>query len=198
MIKNKKDLIVVLIDSGYSEQFYDLDLSYFSFANIGYLWYHTSCYNAEEAILDFLLNPHIHFGRPFKVVAVFSNVLTVEAKSLLLPDGILTHSLPDNSLTHDIKKSQVNISFIHKLALELNIFRGDLLVDFMIKHNYRIISIAREYYDHRYWSPRIFKRIFHDAYICISSSYIYLPDNINKIVETLRNDIYAEAILLIV
>ena len=96
--KNNKDVIIVLIDSsGYnSNQIRDIfDLTSDRYVNFGYLWYHTSCYLSEEAILDFLLNPHINYGRPFKVFSVFSDVLTVEAKSLLLPYGIIWKPVPN-------------------------------------------------------------------------------------------------------
>ena len=86
--KNKQDLIAVFIDSGYTNPYYVFAAP--DFANIGLLRYNTSCYRAEEAILDVLLNPHINYGRPFKIIGVHSDVLTSEAKSLLLPDGILT------------------------------------------------------------------------------------------------------------
>ena len=67
----------------------------------------------------------------------------------------------------------------------------------MIKHNYRVISKVYDYYYYEYWSG-IIKSNFHDANICISTSYTYLPDNINKIVVVLSNDIYAESILFVV
>ena len=51
-------------------------------------------------VLDFLLNPHINYGRPVKMFTVFSNVLTVEAKNLLLPDGIISISVQEYILPY--------------------------------------------------------------------------------------------------
>ena len=195
--KNLFDSVIVLIDDGYSKyEFHQL----FSvpFINLGYLWYDTSCYRVEEAILDLLLNPHINYGRPFKIHSVFSNALTAEAKSLLLPDGIIWKSIDNGVTLENFKKIlHKNKSLRRKLVPELNRFRRNMLVDFMIKHSYSVISIIYDSVNSEYWS-HIFKSKFHDANICTSSSYIYLPDNINKMVETLSNDTYAEAILLIV
>ena len=202
--KNKQDSVVVIIERRYRKPLlYNINVSYFPLTNAGYLWYHTFCYRAEEAILDFLLNPFINYGRPFKIVAVLSNELNVEAKSLLLPDGIISyHPVPENKnilAIFGIESLQViekNNSFTYNLVSTLNIFRTDLLVDFMKKHNYSVISIVYDNYYYEYWS-HILKSNFHDANICISHSYRYLTDNINKIVETLSKDIYAEAILLV-
>ena len=198
--KNKQDQIIVEIASGNTNSYYSV-YGLIDSANTGFLRYNTSCYRAEEAILDLLLNPHINHGRPFKIIDLRSDVLTSEAKSLLLPDGILTGPLVDNILLEHLKTIKkmfhTHNPFISKLVPDIDIFRRDILVDFMKKNNYRFISIVYDNDDYEYWY-RIFKSKFDNANICISSSYRYLPDNINKITETLSNDIYAEAIVLVV